>query len=364
MADTDMADTHAPSPSPRPVSRDSYSPDPEPSISISVVHAGQTHTFDLPASGTVDDLTLECEEAWGPEYDWSSHKFIAPPPTGLLKAAEHSAVPLAALAGKKLRLMASKLKEVDALRAAGQSAKHLAERRRRQTRHPVRRRDQARTEEDTKYNFQAIRPLQGLPNPQRSLDYLNRLASDPGIRAAMRAHKFTVGLLTEMDPGTYTESTHEGTTRTLGLNRNSGEVIELRLRTDAYDGYRDYKTIRNTLCHELAHNVHGPHDRNFWDLCHQIEREVSRQDWKSGGRTVGTEPTYEPAVEGDEVDYGGLTSGEAVLGGSGSGSGSGSAGVASTGLTRRQILAKAAEERMRRMNEERRDTGNGEGAGK
>lgn len=50
-----------------------------------------------------------------------------------------------------------------------------------------------------------------------------------------------------MDPLSNTQSSHEGTTRLLGLNRNRGEVIELRLRTDAYDGYRDYKTIRNTL---------------------------------------------------------------------------------------------------------------------
>lgn len=43
-----------------------------------------------------------------------------------------------------------------------------------------------------------------------------------------------------MEPLSNTTSTHEGTTRLLGLNRNAGEVIELRLRTDAGDGYRAY----------------------------------------------------------------------------------------------------------------------------
>ncbi|KAI1132212.1 WLM domain-containing protein [Nemania abortiva] len=189
-----------------------------------------------------------------------------------------------------------------------------------------------------------LRPLPNLPRPERSLAFLERLKADPGIRAAMRAHKFSVGLLTEMDPLSYTESSHEGTTRILGLNRNKGEVIELRLRTDAYDGYRDYKTIRNTLCHELAHNVHGPHDRNFWDLCHQIEREVSKADWKSGGHSVGESEFYEPSEE-IAYDHGGWTGGEFVLGGGNSSSGS----AASPALSRREIMAKAAEERMKKQ---------------
>merc|ERR1711988_2048907 len=104
----------------------------------------------------------------------------------------------------------------------------------------------------------------------------------------MRKHGFSVGLLTEMNPAEHT--THES--KTLGLNRNRGEVIELRLRTDAYDGYRDYKVIRKTLCHELAHNVWGEHDRNFWDLCHQIEREVAAADYKHGGQTLDETSVY------------------------------------------------------------------------
>src|SRR6201992_923432 len=122
----------------------------------------------------------------------------------------------------------------------------------------------------------------------------------------MRKGKFSVGLLTEMDPAQHT--TQES--RTLGLNRNQGEVIELRLRTDAHDGYRDYKTIRKTLCHELAHNVHGPHDRNFWELCKQIEKEGEGADWRSGGHTVGDAEFYEGG-DGEEVDdHGGWTGGE------------------------------------------------------
>lgn len=170
-----------------------------------------------------------------------------------------------------------------------------------------------------------------------------------------------VGLLTEMDPLSNTSSTHEGTTRLLGLNRNRGQVIELRLRTDAYDGYRAYNTIRATLCHELAHNVHSPHDRKFWDLCHQIEREVAAA---SSGRSVGDGGGWEPSMEEEDApDHGGWTGGTYVLGGGGggggsggSGSGNGSSGAggssdAASGLSRRDVIAKAAEERMKRARE-------------
>jgi hypothetical protein len=36
----------------------------------------------------------------------------------------------------------------------------------------------------------------------------------------------------------------------------------LRLRTDAYDGFRLYSEVRRVLCHELTHNVWGDHDDN------------------------------------------------------------------------------------------------------
>ena len=167
----------------------------------------------------------------------------------------------------------------------------------------------------------------------------------------MRKHRFRVGVLTEMNPAEHT--THES--KTLGLNRNRGEVIELRLRTDAYDGYRDYKTIRDTLCHELAHNVWGEHDRNFWDLCKDIEKEVRAADWTSGGRAVSNEVFYEPEERegsGGHVDGGGWSGGDFVVGGGG-----GSRAPEHT-LNRREAMAKAAEERMRKQ----REAGAGAGA--
>ncbi|KAJ1337924.1 WLM domain-containing protein [Microdochium nivale] len=282
---------------------------------------------------------------------------------GTLKAPFPDDMSLKQLEGKKITLMGTPNVEIAALNRASAAAAarqaHLVAARRNppklRSRH-----DPARAQQDSTYTFMQLRPLPGLPHPSRSLAFLERLKADPGIKAAMLKHKFSVGLLTEMDPLSYTESNHEGTTRILGLNRNKGEVIELRLRTDAYDGYRDYKTIRNTLCHELAHNVHGPHDRNFWDLCHQIEREVAKADWKSGGRNVAGSDFYEPAdVESEEIayDHGGWTGGEFVLGGGTSAGSSSNTAAAISGvnaLSRRDIIAKAAEERMKKLTETKR----------
>jgi hypothetical protein len=325
-------------------------------ISVTVSLGGQIQTFTFPEGSVLDDLTLACEDAFGATaYNWDTHRFIAPPPVGLLKASDHTNTPLSRIAGKKIRLLATRLSDVDSFRAAEAEARRRNAGRASAMSSARMRLWKAATPirpvygmESIEINctFLALRPLPYLPNPQRSLALLERLRDDPGIRHVMRQRRFSVGLLTEMDPAAHTNVSHEGVGRTLGLNRNQGEVIELRLRTDAGDGYRDYKTIRKTLCHELAHNVFGPHDSKFWNLCHAIEREVDAADWKSGGYAIG----YGPGVVGPEEeehapDHGGWTGGEFVLGGGSSSSSSSELPV----LSRREILAKAAEERAKRL---------------
>ncbi|UQC75673.1 WLM domain-containing protein [Colletotrichum lupini] len=320
-------------------------------ITITLTHRNTPHTFKFPPDGTITHLSEDVEDTL--LIPASNQKFIVPK-LGLLKPPfKDPDMSLVDLQNKKIMLMGVEAKEVASLQAASEfAAKRNAARSaaRRQNR-PSRRRDQGRAQADSTYTFLSVRPLAGLPRPERSLALLEKLKEDPGIRASMRKHKFSVGLLTEMEPLSNTQSNHEGTTRLLGLNRNNGEAIELRLRTDAHDGYRDYKTIRKTLCHELAHNVHSDHDRNFWDLCHQIEREVDAADWKHGGHTVGEGSSYcAPGQDEEEdvEDHGGWEGGDFVVGGSGGGN---------AGLSRREILAKAAEERAKKMNMERRDGG-------
>lgn len=221
---------------------------------------------------------------------------------------------------------------------------------------PAKTRDWKKVQEESKYTFHTIRPLLYLPNPEKSQRYLERLAADPGIKASMRKHKFSVGLLTEMNPAEHT--THES--KTLGLNRNAGEVIELRLRTDRYDGYRDYKIIRKTLCHELSHNVWGPHDSNFWALTREIEKEVEANDWKHGGHRVSNNEFYEPNDTYDDeehADHGAWTGGEYVLGSTSSSQ------ADSAGFSRREIMARAAQSRLEKERAAK-DQADPEGSGK
>lgn len=104
------------------------------------------------------------------------------------------------------------------------------------------------------YTFHQLTPLPHLPNPSSALSLLTRLANDPAIVHVMRKHQFSVGVLTELAPHEHPDL--------LGLNTNAGESIKLRLRTNAYDGFRTYKDVRRVLCHELSHNVWGDHDNN------------------------------------------------------------------------------------------------------
>ncbi|KAK7420589.1 hypothetical protein QQZ08_010349 [Neonectria magnoliae] len=323
---------------------DSMSDTSEAWLTISVTHRKVNYDFTFHDDATITDLFNEIEASL--DVPVNNQKILAPK-CPLLKAPfKNPDMPLQDLKGKTLTLMGSPAAEVQAVQ---NMAERVAKRNAARIAHRTKARAAAKTvprrkPEDSQYTFMQVRPLQGLPNPERSQTLLMRLKEDPGIRAAMRKHKFTVALLTEMEPLANTQSNHEGTSRILGLNRNQGEVIELRLRTDAHDGYRDYKTIRNTLCHELAHNVHGPHDRQFWDLCHQIEREVQAGDWKSGGHTVGESSHYtvsgEDEHEDEHEDHGGWTGGEFLLGG---------VRDPTAGMSRREILAEAALERQRRQ---------------
>lgn len=355
------------------------------SITLTIHHHGTPHTFTLPGTATLEDLSaaLAADLLVPPE----NQKLLISPRPGMQKP-PFPPTPLRTLLPEtvtssprfKITLLGSKAQDIDHLNAEVSSTRRRLEARAaalrssRPTATPAAQRrgvGQIHTlsslaDSPDNYTFHRLLPLSYLPNPQRSLDFLARLRDDPGIRAAMRKHRFSVPLLTEMDPALHTTDT----SRTLGLNRNKGEVIELRLRTDAYDGYRDYRTIRRTLCHELAHCVFGEHDRDFWNLTRQIEQEVERADWTRGGHRLSNEEFYNPADweeqrDGEHVDEGGWTGGEFVLGGLKEDEvgrehdrveAHHPAGVED----RREILARAAEARLRKARERGRGGGNGE----
>lgn len=313
-----------------------------PQITLTLTHHGQPHTFTLPANSTISTLSSAVTTSLSIPSD--HQKFFITPQTGILRPPfPNPELPLSTLLTKKIVLLAPTPAQLAALSRPTNVHSPIP------TATPARTRDPKKALADATYTFHTLLPLAHLPSPHKSLAYLERLRSDAGIRAAMVKHRFSVGVLTEMDPAEHT--THSS--RTLGLNRNRGEAIELRLRTDAGDGYRDYGTIRKTLCHELAHNVHGEHDAQFWALTKQIEEEVRRGDWRHGGRALTDEVFFKPGEE--EIDGGGWTGGEFVLGGGGGGKSE------LSGIGRREAAARAAEERARKQLEAGKAHINGEG---
>ncbi|RUS33991.1 WLM domain-containing protein [Jimgerdemannia flammicorona] len=216
-----------------------------------------------------------------------------------------------------------------------------------------------RTVADDKYTFHRIEVIAEFPFPEKARELLERLRDDKGvseashhvssispllplpfshhlipptsqIRAIMSHYKWSVGVLTELTP--FDRSI-------LGFNRNAGQLISLRLRTNALDGFRHYDSIRKVLLHELAHNVHVP---EFHALDRQLNKDVVEMDWTAhGGRSLSAGDFYNPP-DADEVDRGSSVTYEAgtyLLGGSG---GRVEAGDDEDPKVRREKVVKAA----------------------
>lgn len=71
----------------------------------------------------------------------------------------------------------------------------------------------------------------------------------------------------------------------IGSRGGSGEAIcgiGFIEAVPTMQGFRHYLSIRNTLCHELAHMVWSEHDNNFKELNSQLLKEVKALDWTQG----------------------------------------------------------------------------------
>lgn len=138
------------------------------------------------------------------------------------------------------------------------------------------------------YGFHHIETLPMLPEQEKAKKILHSLSTDPGILACMAKHKWNVGCLAELYPE---GNVGESEVCVMGLNKNKGQKILLRLRTDDLKGFRKILSIRNVLFHELAHNVHSKHDTNFFKLMRRIQKECNDMDWTKSAGHHSSPPT-------------------------------------------------------------------------
>ncbi|XP_038901675.1 uncharacterized protein LOC120088443 [Benincasa hispida] len=140
------------------------------------------------------------------------------------------------------------------------------------------------------------------PPASEALKRMHMLAADPGIIAIMNKHRWRVGIMTEMAPVGYVGVSPKCI---LGFNKNHGEEISLRLRTDDLKGFRKYESIKKTLLHELAHMIYSEHDANFHALDKQLNEEAAALDWtRSKGHTLTGIKYSQYHEESDDVEDG------------------------------------------------------------
>ncbi|KAF7295016.1 Zinc metalloproteinase [Mycena indigotica] len=278
------------------------------SMSLVISYRGTQHRVALLPDNTLSDLHQTLEELTTVPPEMQKLLYKNSPKGG--GAPEMSLREAGLKDGSKIQMVGSTLEELGGLHAKeAEARKRDRILRERALKAPVKVRSTgSATASDHMYRFHKIAPLPHLPNPESAMTVLQRMANDKAIQHVMRQHQFSVGMLTELDPRERPDL--------LGLNQNHGQEIKVRIRTDSYDGFRPYFDVRRTLCHELAHNVHGPHDENFKRLNSQLNREVAEFERAA---KEGTHRLYGGDIyEADDAENLALSS--HVLGGTSSGS--------------------------------------------
>jgi len=201
---------------------------------------------------------------------------------GVMTTAQEEEDILALAASKKLMLLGAKKKDVEKVRAQREDMtlrgfdaedERAKQRRGRGATTSSSSAGSARTS-----YFASIQELslEGLtsgsstPSADAAHTLLVRLATDPAIVSIMEKRRWRVGALRELPPQ---GKVGVSPVCLLGLNRNFGEEILLRIRTDDMKGFRKYKVIIETLLHELVHNEIADHNNDFKRLNSELTHE-------------------------------------------------------------------------------------------
>ena len=122
-------------------------------------------------------------------------------------------------------------------------------------------------------NFEHLSDKRRAPE---ALQTLRKIASL--VKPLMRQRNWRVGTLAEFFPPE---------NNLLGLNINAGQKICLRLRHAGDDTqFLPFENVLDTMLHELAHIVHGPHDQHFhalWDKLRDEHQALAMKGYTGEG---------------------------------------------------------------------------------
>ncbi|XP_059666546.1 uncharacterized protein LOC132312267 [Cornus florida] len=108
-----------------------------------------------------------------------------------------------------------------------------------------------------------IKALKKKDGEDEAKKFLERIANQ--VQPIMRKHKWRVKVLSEFCPKN---------PALLGLNVGGGVHVKLRLRRANRDwDFFPFDQVLDTMLHELCHNVHGPHNANFYKLWDELRKE-------------------------------------------------------------------------------------------
>lgn len=272
-------------------------------LELSCRFEGRKIKVALPDDATLQDLheavSLQTEiEPAGQKLLLNGARLEAP--GGGLEPSECSLASLGVSSGAKVMVVGTKL---DVLQATASSlrrgeAEAAARADAAQAARLKRYRSGRQNEPEPEYRFLSLTVLEGpvpdvrgrvrqldSPPPSGAMDLLQRLATDKGVLGIMAKYKWNVGLLKEFPPADGKVGVDDQCL--LGYNKNKGQEIGLRLRTDNLDGLRPFEVIMRTLLHELTHMVHSDHDIAFRELCSTLTKERFALDWTNhGGNAV------------------------------------------------------------------------------
>mmetsp|Transcript_9774 Transcript_9774/g.25647 ORF Transcript_9774/g.25647 Transcript_9774/m.25647 type:complete len:377 (+) Transcript_9774:60-1190(+) len=112
------------------------------------------------------------------------------------------------------------------------------------------------------YKVLVVKMLPDLPHADEAKALLEKVCWQ--VQPIMQRRMWKVPLVREFIPRSK---------NLLGLNKNMGEEICIRLRQSRQDLLFPFESILGTMLHELVHIVHGPHNAKFYALLDELIAE-------------------------------------------------------------------------------------------